>query len=65
MVEPKVDTVCLAIAEIIDGEAHQAIIDGRDALPDSLWCLRRELAQAKAYRIIHYLNDLAHARRSD
>lgn len=41
-----------AVARIIDPEAWQATEDGRDAIPDSLWGVRREIACQRARQAI-------------
>ena len=48
------EAVELRIAKIIDGEAWEAIADGRDK-PDTLWHLRRQFAIDKAEAIISAL----------
>lgn len=50
-IEPT-DAVILEIAQIIDPSAWQAIADGRDAIPGSLWEIRRTSALDKARRIM-------------
>lgn len=44
------------VARIIDPEAWQAIEDGRDAHPDSLWGIRRALALTKADQVLAALS---------
>jgi hypothetical protein len=56
------------VARAIDPEAWEAISDGRDARPDSLWDVRREIAYTKARAVLDEIEtirqeQLAHVRK--
>lgn len=46
------DKLLLQVAQVIDEEAWKAIEDGRDALPDSIWHIRRDYAMQRAQRVL-------------
>lgn len=45
------------VARVIDAEAWAAIDDGRDAIPDALWHIRRSFARNRARAALEALRE--------